>query len=160
MGSSSSRERPLVLVIEDGDEYYETLTRFVSDEFDYEQAKSCAAALVALAQREPDLIFLDMRFDRIDAAELVGDVQVIARRFNGDSARAQRYLVDNQGLYILAELRQRAFRQPAVVSYDFSHEARRLKALQAANGPLFGCPDYASAENMRASLLSALQHLR
>jgi len=98
-----------VLVIEDGEEYTRTLTRFCADVFDFARAGDGSEALALLAGESEapafDRIFLDMRFDRVSPGVLLGDLASTAERFNGDPNRARQFLEDNQGAYILAALR-------------------------------------------------------
>ena len=55
--------RQVVLVVEDGDEYLNVLTRFVP-EYQYLQAHDGQQALNLLRTEPVDLVYLDMRFDR------------------------------------------------------------------------------------------------
>ena len=63
-----------VLVVEDGDEYITNLTTFVSRGIAYTQAKSGGVACVLLGTLQPDLVYLDMRFDRTPNEALLGDL--------------------------------------------------------------------------------------
>ncbi len=148
--------RSRILVIEDGHEYVENLTRFLSDAFDFERAGGGAAALERLAAGGVAAIFLDMRFDRVPAGALLGDLAGLAERFNGDPARARRFLEDNQGTYILAAIRQAGHRQTAIFSYDFDGEPRRWRRLRGAHGPVEYLNDSASPEEIRRALAAAV----
>jgi CheY-like chemotaxis protein len=118
-----------VLVIEDGDEYLETLSRFVPGPR-YAQVHSGEEALSYLEQHSVDLIYLDMRFDRIPRGELLGDHAQAAAQHSGDTERGWRYLQNNQGLFILRALRAAGWTSlPVIISYDFSHELRRWERL-------------------------------
>ena len=101
-----------VLVVEDGLEYTKSFEHFIGGPFEFVRAGSGREALEALATGSFDLLFLDMRFDR--ATELLGDLQALVDRYNGDSARARRFLEDNQGAYVLAAIRDAGHRQPAL----------------------------------------------
>ncbi len=119
-----------VLIIEDGDEYLDNLSRFVPGP-NYLQAHNCEAALKILREQSVDIIYLDMRFDRIPEDELVGDHLAVTRQQNGDPDRAWKHLKINQGLYILATLRDTGHGgMPIVLAYDFSGEMRRLEHLR------------------------------
>jgi CheY-like chemotaxis protein len=121
---------PAVLIVEDGDEYLRTLSRFVPGPR-YRQVRSAAAALEALRTGGVDLVYLDMRFDRIPLGDLVGDHGEATRRCNGDPARGWRHLQDHQGLYILDHLVREGFGGvPVVLACDFSQEPRRLEHLR------------------------------
>jgi hypothetical protein len=119
-----------VLVIEDGDEYLDNLSRFVLGP-EYLQAH-CGKEAVEILLKEPvDIVYLDMRFDRIPQSDLLGDHEAATREHNGDPARAWKYLMNNQGLYILAALKKAGFAHlPTVVAYDFSKEPRRFENLK------------------------------
>ena len=63
-----------VLVVEDGSEYLTNLTMFVAQGVTYEQAQSGPRACESVARSEPDVVYLDMRFDRTPIDELLGDL--------------------------------------------------------------------------------------
>lgn len=146
-----------VLVVEDGNEYLTNLTTFVSDGFVYRQAQSGEAARQMVAQRRPDLVYLDMRFDRTPEEALLGNLVELSARFNGDVARARRFQQDNQGLFVLRALRESGYAGPVILSYDFGPEERRFRALSARDPALRYCPDYADAATIRAAIVSAVQ---
>ena len=73
-----------MLVVEDGDEYLTNLSTFVARGFRYRQAHSGAAACTKVVERAPDLVYLDMRFDRTPEDELLGNMVELVARFNGD----------------------------------------------------------------------------
>jgi CheY-like chemotaxis protein len=144
-----------VLIIEDGLEYSETLTRFLGDRFGFERVGSGPAALARLEGAHGiDGVFLDMRFDRTPDDELLGDLDELLDRFNGDPAQARRFREDHQGTYVLAALREAGVSLPVLMSYDFDGEPRRWKRLAARFGPLDYLPDNASpaevAERLQA----------
>lgn len=145
-----------VLVVEDGDEYLTNLTTFVSDGFSYRQARSGAEACRMIEERSPDLVYLDMRFDRTPEEELLGSMVDLTARFNGDVGRARRFQQDNQGLFVLRALREAGFRGPVILSYDFGPEERRFSALSARDPALRYCPDYADATTIRQTILEAV----
>ncbi len=146
---------PRVLIVEDGFEYHETLGRFVSDSFAFTRAGDGAEALAIVAAETFDCLFLDMRFDRIEAGRLLGDLAETAERFNGDPVRATRFLEENQGVYVLAALRAAGCELPAVFSHDFSGEPRRWAALERKYAPLSWLPDNASPAQLRELLSGA-----
>lgn len=152
-----------VLIIEDGDEYRENLTRFVpgprvsptsgfANQWvpNWVQARSAAQAIEIIQKTSIDLIYLDMRFDRIPRSDLVGDHAAATRQHNGDAERAWRYLETNQGLFILNALAEAGCRVPVILAYDFSREAARLKHLQARHPHLAWVPDAVTPEEIRA----------
>lgn len=139
-----------VLIIEDGDEYRENLTRFVPGP-EYVQAHSGQEALAILSASKVDLIYLDMRFDRIPQADLLGDHAAATRDQNGDPLRGWRFLAMNQGLFILAALRASGHvGVPTILAYDFSREPQRLAHLQRIHPGLRWVPDAVTPAEIRA----------
>jgi CheY-like chemotaxis protein len=145
-----------VLVVEDGDEYLTNLSTFVADGFGYRQARSGFDACRMVREQAPDLVYLDMRFDRTPEGELLGNMVELVARFNGDVARARRFQQDNQGLFVLRALRETGFAGPVILSYDFGPEERRFRSLSARDPALHYCPDYADATTIRAAILRAV----
>jgi len=144
-----------VLVVEDGNEYLTNLSTFVAGGIHYEQAQSGAAACEMAKRLRPDVVYLDMRFDRTPLEELLGDMVSATARFNGDVARARSFVQDNQGLFILRALRDAGYAGPVILSYDFGGEERRFRALSAKDPALDFCPDYADATTIRAAIVKA-----
>ena len=145
-----------VLVVEDGDEYLTNLSTFVADGFGYRQARSGFDACNMVRDHVPDLVYLDMRFDRTPEGALLGNMVELVARFNGDVARARRFQQDNQGLFVLRALREMGFVGPVILSYDFGPEERRFRSLSARDPALFYCPDYADATTIRTAILRAV----
>ncbi|MBZ5714465.1 MULTISPECIES: hypothetical protein [Nannocystis] len=145
-----------VLVVEDGDEYLTNLSTFVSRGIRYTQAKSGEQACALLSSLQPDLVYLDMRFDRTPNEALLGDLVALTARFNGDVARARAFQQDNQGLFVLRALRDAGFRGPVILSYDFGAEERRFRALSERDPALSYCPDYADADTIHAAIQRAV----
>lgn len=145
-----------VLIIEDGDEYLENLQRFVSGPV-YLQAHDAAAALALLATEPVSLIYLDMRFDRIPRARLVGDHEAMVQDLNGDAGRAWRFLENNQGLFILAAIASAGHGGlPVILAYDFSREQQRWAYLHQAYPRLAWVPDGVSAAQIHALMAELL----
>ena len=151
---------PKVLVIEDGSEYTETLTRFLGQAFAFERAGSGPQALERLATEGFDAVFLDMRFDRAPDGELMGDVDEVADRFNGDPVQARRFLEDHQGNYVLAALRDAGHRVPVLFSYDFTSEPRRWERVAQRYAPVAFLPDVASPTEVAARLRELISSSR
>ncbi len=145
-----------VLVVEDGDEYLTNLTTFVAEGITYHQAKSGREACEMAHSVDPDVVYLDMRFDRVPEEDLIGDLVQLTGRFNGDVARARRFQQDNQGMFILRALREAGYRKPVILSYDFSGEEKRFAALSGKDPALSYCPDYADAKAIRQAIVSAV----
>ena len=141
-----------VLVIEDGTEYIENLTRFLSEGFEWVWAGSGPQGLDLLSTQEFDAVFLDMRFDRAPEGELLGDLAEVADRFNGDPVQARRFLEDHQGNFVLVALREAGHTIPVLLSYDFDLEPRRWERLNSRYGPVDFLPDNASPTNIEAKL--------
>lgn len=140
-----------VLVVEDGHEYTETLTRFLADGFAWTRAGSGGAALALLTEEAFDAVFLDMRFDRVPVGALLGDLEAATARF-GDEERAVQFLMDNQGTVILTALRNAQHRLPVLMSYAFDEEPRRFERLAATYGPVDYVPDAAGPTDIRDRL--------
>ena len=151
----SSEARPRVLVVEDGHEYITTLSRYLGTAFDFERVGDGHAALARLAEAAWDVVFLDMRFDRTPAGQLLGDLAVTADRFNGDAHRATRFLEEHQGTYVLAALREAGCGLPVVMSYDFDSEPRRWTHLERRYRPIRYLTDNADPERIRQTLQEA-----
>lgn len=136
---------PSLLVIEDGYEYEEFARLFLAERFDVRAAHSSAEALSALREQPADAFLVDLRFERSPVEVLVGDVHETAkRRFAGDTFRAIRYLKEQQGTLVLAEIRQAGFDGPAVFVHDFS--PRRLSNLQRLYGRVSAVPTFDAAK--------------
>lgn len=144
--------RPRVLIVEDGFEYRDTFTRYAGDQFEFVRTGSGLEALAAVGEGSFDCLFLDMRFDRVQPGELLGDLAETAERFNGDPVRATRFLEENQGVYVLAALREAGCLLPAVFSHDFSGEPRRWSALERKYAPVIWLPDNASPAQVKDCL--------
>jgi CheY-like chemotaxis protein len=145
-----------VLVVEDGEEYTRNLQRFLTDGFGFQRAGDGAQALEALAGGGFDLVFLDMRFDRVAPGVLLGDLAETAERFNGDPVRARQFLEEHQGAYILAAIRAAGCGLPALFSHDFDGEPRRWANLVRLYAPVHYLPDNASPSAIRSTLLRAV----
>ncbi|MFT5586546.1 MAG: CheY-like chemotaxis protein [Cognaticolwellia sp.] len=148
---------PRVLVIEDGHEYSESLGRFLSHAFDFVRAGDGHHALDLLGSESFDAVFLDMRFDRVQPEQLLGDMAAASERFSGDLEQALRFLENNQGAYILAALRKSGHSLGVVWSYDFDGEPRRWKHMAKAYAPLTYLSDNASPQDIRERLSQAAQ---
>lgn len=146
-----------VLVIEDGHEYSESLGRFLSHAFDFVRAGDGHEALRLLEEGAFDAVFLDMRFDRVQPEQLLGDREAASERFSGDRAQALRFLENNQGAYILAALRKAGHRLGVVWSYDFDGEPRRWKHMAKTYAPLTYLSDNASPQDIQERLTEAAQ---
>jgi CheY-like chemotaxis protein len=137
-----------VLIVEDGNEYLDNLGRFVPGPR-YLQAHNGVEAMEYLRREKVDLIYLDMRFDRIGRQELLGDHAQATREHNGDPLRAWKYLQNNQGLFILDLMRREGFGNlPVILAYDFSREATRYCSLVRLYPRLRWVPDAVTPEEI------------
>lgn len=149
-----------VLVVEDGEEYIRTFSRFGSDELHFSRAGDGREALARLVEGPEDgrgawdVVFLDMRFDRVPPGALLGDLSSTAERFNGDPNRARQFLEEHQGTYILAAIRAAGHTLPAIFSHDFDPEPRRWANLVKQYAPVHYLPDNASAATLQALILT------
>lgn len=143
-----------VLIVEDGHEYSETLGRFLREGFEWVRAGSGGEALQRLGSERFDAVFLDMRFDRVSDQALLGDLDATAARFNGDPARARRFLQENQGAVILSALRAAGLQVPVLLSYAFDEEPRRWARLAATLGPVDYVPDAAGPADVAQRLVA------
>jgi DNA-binding response OmpR family regulator len=146
-----------VLVVEDGYEYFDTFRRFLTEGFEWVRAGAAREALQLIQERSFDAVLLDMCFDRIPPADLLGDVAEAAERFNGDKHKGLRFLQEHQGNYILADLRASGCALPVVISYDFDDEPRRWAHLIARFAPLDYLPDNFGPRLVEEKLRSLLR---
>jgi DNA-binding NarL/FixJ family response regulator len=154
---TSGEAKIRVLIVEDGDEYLHNFRAFLGDHFELVQAHDGRAACRLAREVSPDIVYLDMRFDRTPVEDLLGDLVALTERFNGDLSRARRFAQDNQGLYVLRALRESQCTVPAIISYDFSGEIKRFELLAARDPGLYYCPDYADAATIRATIAGAIR---
>lgn len=135
-------------MIEDGDEYEEFAKLFLSGRYAIVAARSYARAL-ELAEEGVDAMLIDLRFERAEPADLIGDVEDTARRvFAGDTARAARWIKEQQGTLILAALREAGHHEPAVFVHDFTE--RRVANLRALYGKVGAVPSFDAARILAA----------
>ena len=146
-----------VLIAEDGDEYLENLSRFVPGPT-YVQVRSGAAAVEQLGAGHVDLIYLDMRFDRIPRADLLGDHAQATREHNGDPIRGWRHLENNQGLFVLNAVHSAGYGEvPIILAYDFSRELGRLKRLRRRYPQLDWVHDAVTPAEIRQKMLQLIE---
>lgn len=146
---ASGLEGTTILIVEDGDEYLQNLSRFVAGPR-YLQVH-CGADATAMLEREAiDVIYLDMRFDRIDRTFLLGDIVRTTAQHGGSKERAYRHLANHQGLFILDAVRQAGFGDtPVVLAYDFSREQKRFAHLSRMHRSLTWVPDAVTPTEIR-----------
>lgn len=145
-----------ILVVEDGREYVDGFARLAAAkgaDAAFVRAGSLTEAREALAQGEPDAVFLDVVFDRTPEAELAGDLDALVARHGGDRARAVRHLATHQGFYVLDALADALAGIRVVLAYDFTGEEKRLASLRERFPGLSGLPDGASLGTALEDLL-------
>jgi CheY-like chemotaxis protein len=151
-----SQPIPTVLVVEDGDEYREFFERHLLG-YRLFQAHDAEEAEAALRRSAVDVIVLDLRFDRIDRARLVGDVLEVSRtRFGQDTdlSEAWRYLADNQGFLILKRLREGGFDEAVLIVEELPE--RQVANLQRLYGRVAVVPEF-DARRIHRVLIELLQ---
>lgn len=89
----------------------------------------------AIAERSPDGILADMRFDETPRAELYGDIEALANtdQFCGNIARAEAQIRGMQGLLILRALREQHIMVPAILFAPFAENVRMRITAQTSN---------------------------
>ena len=107
--------KPRFLVCEDGREYTDRFTRFLSAEFDFIRASCFAEALPPAASCAG--LLLDLDFRRTDPALLVDE----------SGAPAARSAAEVQGVLILRALRARGVHLPALLFADFDDPGRAAR---------------------------------
>ena len=143
-------EERTVLIVEDGNEYLENLSRFVQGPR-YLQSHDGRSAVELLKHERVDLLYLDMRFDRIELPLLLGDHAAAKAEHNQDTNKAWKYLQNNQGLFILEAVRKAGFvGVPVVLAYDFSREEKRFGHLKRVHPSLNWVPDAVTPSDIRA----------
>ncbi|HKC24802.1 MAG TPA: hypothetical protein VKF32_08655 [Thermoanaerobaculia bacterium] len=147
-----------LLVVEDGREYTEAFRalapRLHPSPLVLVRAGDLAEAEAHLGGPPFDAVFLDVVFDRTPPERLAGDAAPLIARFDGDRARATRFLAEHQGFYLLDALTARLDSGVRVVlAHDFSAEPQRLQTLRERVSGLRGLPDGASATDALRLLL-------
>ena len=133
-------------MIEDGTEYEEFARLFLAGSFEIVAVHSAAEALASIDGI--DALLIDLRFERADVAQLLGDAsEIAARLFAGDAERAARWRKEQQGTLILGALRAQGHDQPAIFVHDFP--ARRLANLRKLYGRVGAVPSFDAAAIVR-----------
>jgi hypothetical protein len=140
----------VLLVIEDGNEYEEFVRLFLSDTWSVRASHSLAEARAVLAKESVDAMLVDLRFTRSEESDLTGDVASLAASlFAGDREKAAKYVREQQGVLVLAALREGGHAQRAVFVTDFAK--RRLANLRSLYGDVAAVPSFDAAA-VRAAL--------
>ena len=139
-----------VLIIEDGFEYIELMQRFLGDRYHFTRASDFESARQHLASQSVDLVYLDLNFERLEDAQLLGDWDQLRVRFNGDAVKSRQYIARNQGLFILAALRREGVSLPVIISHDFSREKDRWSLIEKQHKPVYYVSDNAGPTEVSA----------
>ena len=145
-----------ILIIEDGHEYLTNAERLLADDFVWIRAGSGRQGLQMLQSQTFDAVLLDMCFDRVALSDLLGDVDELTSRFQGERARAVTHLQRHQGNYILAYLRQHGCQLPVLLSYDFDAEPRRWVHVKDNFGPIDYLADNFGPTELAAKLYTLI----
>ena len=147
-----------LLIVEDGTEYLEFFRLFIKEKHQYRHAQTGAAAIGILEEEPVDMVILDMRFDRCEPDDLLGDIaKVAAEYFGGDAGRAQRYVEENQGTLILSAMREAGYDQPVLFVHDMPE--RKLENLRGLYGRVHVVPHF-DAAIIRQEIAAALEEER
>jgi len=139
-----------VLIVEDGHEYIETMSRYLGEGIHLERAGDGIQALEMLGNEHWDVVFMDMRFDR--AQRLLGEDPDLLDRFAGDSERLRRFLERHQGTYIAHAIRNSGHSIPILFSYDFGRESARWAHLRERLTSVAYVHDTAGPADVRTAL--------
>lgn len=137
-----SQPIPTALIVEDGDEYLEFFERHLRG-YRLLQAHDAAGTWDKLRSFQVDVIVMDLRFDRIERDRLIGDVLDISRtRFGQDTdlSEAWSYMADNQGYFIIKELRSKGYDEPVLIIEQLS--PRRAENLRRLYGHITVVPEF------------------
>jgi CheY-like chemotaxis protein len=130
-----------VLIVEDGTEYRDFFELFLAKDHDYLFSQAGHHAIELLEKSPVDFVVLDMRFERSPAEDLFGDVEDVAKQYFGsDLARAHRFVEENQGTIILAEMRKNEHDQPVLFVSDMA--SKRLENLCKLYGAVHAVPNF------------------
>ncbi len=138
-----------VLIVEDGHEYIDTMSRFLGEGIELARAGDGIEALEHLKTGGWDVVFMDMRFDR--SVRLLGEDEALVGRFAGDADRIRRFLERHQGTYIADAIRAAGHRIPILFSYDFAGEPGRWEHLNKRLQSVAYVHDTAGPAEIRAA---------
>ena len=146
---------PTILVIEDGAEYCDAFRRLAGGRARIVRAGSARAARAIFAGETVAGVFVDVVFDRALPEDLSGDLASLTSRCGGDAERAAKSRVEDQGFFILEDLKELlAGSVPVMLGYDFTHEPERLEELRETFPRLLGAPDPPTASKLLHTLLA------
>ncbi len=141
--------RPRFVVCEDGQEYLERFKRFLGNTFEFIPAQDFFALVEHTERCAPVAgVLLDLDFRRVDAAHLVNEHGQAIAKF-GREARAQ--YSANQGLFILASLRERCILVPVLLFADIDDPEQQAHLLRKF-GPLDLVPSHVGLRELERRL--------
>jgi len=142
--------RPLFIVCEDGGEYLERFERFLGADFEFMSAPNFSTLVAKLAQHEPVTgVLLDLDFRRSDRASLVDEHgRSIAQA--GKESLTQ-YIV-NQGLFILAGLRELGIATPILLFADID-DVQQHAYIKRTFAPVELVPSHVGLKEIRERLV-------
>jgi len=149
--ASLGATRPRYVVCEDGREYIERFERFLGADFDFVSASDYATLLARLEQdRAICGILLDLDFRRAEKSQLVDERgQSVAHL--GQQALSQ--YTANQGIFILASLRERGIVKDVLLFADIDG-AQHATYLTRTFAPVELIPSHVGLKELKERLLS------
>jgi hypothetical protein len=147
--TQDSSNRPRFVVCEDGQEYLERFERFLGADFEFAPARDFSTLLAQL-ERLGSIsgILLDLDFRRTDRAGLVDEHGQTAALV-GQEALTQ--YVTNQGLFILAGLRERGYTHRVLLFADIE-DAQQSAYLMRTFAPLDVVPSHVGLRELKLRL--------
>jgi hypothetical protein len=144
---------PLILIAEDGDEYFTRFSRLLSSSFRFQRAASFAEVVAALPGAQA--LVLDLDFRRTPAALLVDE------RGGPVAAAEAAQVAPVEGILLLRALRSQGASVPALLCADLDDPEQRAR-LEQELAPLQLCPSTESMPEIARRLrsLCAQQLLR
>ncbi|HMA91734.1 MAG TPA: hypothetical protein VKP30_03565 [Polyangiaceae bacterium] len=147
--SDPRADTPRFLLCEDGDEYRERFERFLGARFRFIQSKHGAELLSHLQDYQPIAgVLLDLDFRRTDDSLLVGGD---GRPFSGTSREERARIVANQGIAILASIREKHWQTPVLLFADI-HDTRQRTYLERAFAPVELIPSHVGLNELQRRL--------
>ncbi len=150
-----SQPIPSLLIVEDGDEYFEFFERHLLG-YRLLRAFHAEGALEALRRNTIDVIVMDIRFDRTQRKHLLGDVRETSRERFGqerDLEPAWQYLANRQGFLISKVIRDGG--HPPPIMFIESLPPRQAENLERLYGPVIVVPQF-DARLIHRAIVEAL----
>jgi hypothetical protein len=143
------RPRPRFIVCEDGREYLERFERFLGHAFEFLPVQDYAGLSEHVAHRQPiSGILLDLDFRRADITRLVDEH---GHTIAGLGKEAVAQYSANQGLFILASLREQSVATPVLLFADIDDTEQQAYLLRTF-GPLEIVPSHLGLRELEGRL--------